>query len=129
MKTDKGLTQQQEMFCLEFCKDLNASRAYASAYPKAKGYGQSGFKLLKNAEIISRIKEILTPVLQDKLVTVEEVITGIKNLTASTKEEVQLRAWELLGKYLAIFTDKSKVELGLDDETKDAVRDLREKLL
>jgi phage terminase small subunit len=130
MKTDKGLTQEQELFCLEFCKDLNASRAYASAYGNPKGAQPSSAKLLSNPIIIERVKELLTPILENKLVTVDEVIGAIKEIAFNKTELTpnRIRALELLGKYLALFTDNNRHTFVVDDETKDAVKDLKEKL-
>jgi hypothetical protein len=55
-------------------------------------------------------------------VTPHEVIAGIKKETTTTKATDRLKAWELLGKHLKLFTDRvendTKVEINLVNYSK-----------
>lgn len=54
------MTAKQEIFCLEYLKDFNATRSYRMAYPNIKNdavAGSAGERLLKNVEIFKYIEK------------------------------------------------------------------------
>lgn len=128
------MTEKQKIFCDEYLKDLNATRAYKVAYPKVKKdevARANSSRLLTNANIknyidtqlealhnertadVQEIMEYLTSVLRGES-TSEEIVTelvgdGMSEARAITKhasEKDKLKAAELLGKRFGMYTDK-----------------------
>jgi phage terminase small subunit len=119
----KELNEKQKMFCLEYLKDFNASRAYKKVYWWTDNSAWvCWFKLLKNA----KIQEYLwskTEKKMDKLdVWVDYVLENLKNIVEiwSWRQVVEKNwkkqkildlanvnsALEKLWKYNKLFTDK-----------------------
>lgn len=119
----KELNEKQKMFCLEYLKDFNASRAYKKVYWWTDNSAWvCWFKLLKNA----KIQEYLwskTEKKMDKLdVWVDFVLSWLKEIALiwmwkqkvmkNWKEQYILdlsnanSAYEKLWKYNKLFTDK-----------------------
>lgn len=128
------MTEKQKIFCDEYLKDLNATRAYKIAYPKVKKdevARANSSRLLTNANIknyidiqlealhnertadVQEVMEYLTSVLRGES-TSEEIVTelvgdGMSEARAITKhpsEKDKLKAAELLGKRFGMYTDK-----------------------
>lgn len=131
------MTEKQKIFCDEYLKDLNATRAYKAAYPKVKKdevARANSSRLLTNANIknyidtqlealhnertadVQEVMEYLTSVLRGES-TGEEIVTefmgdGMSEARAITKhpsEKDRLKAAELLGKRFGMFTEKQDV--------------------
>ena len=129
-KTAKDqLTEKQELFCLEYCKDFNATRSYKDAGYSAKTdniAGVEGNKLLKNPKIARKINELQTEraknikidagwVLQkfihiaDKCSQSIDVVDREGNPTGRTKmidAAGANRATELIAKHLGMFVER-----------------------
>ena len=128
------MIEKQKIFCDEYLKDLNATRAYKVAYPNVKKDDvarANGSRLLTNANIknyidiqlealhnertadVKEVMEYLTSVLRGES-TGEEIVTefmgdGMSEARAITKhpsEKDRLKAAELLGKRFGMFTEK-----------------------
>jgi len=130
-KGDK-LTEKQELFCLEYCKDFNATRAYKDAGYSAKSdkvAGVESHKLLKNPRIYTRINEMQTEraqevkldaqwvlerlkLISDRCVQATPVIDKDGNETGEFKFDPAgaNKATELIGKHLGMFTDKMEIK-------------------
>lgn len=131
------MTEKQKIFCDEYLKDLNATRAYKAAYPKVKKdtvAATNGGRMLRNAEVknyidtqleilhnertadVKEVMEYLTSVLRGES-TGEEIVTelvgdGMSEARAVQKhpsEKDRLKAAELLGKRFGMFTEKQDV--------------------
>jgi phage terminase small subunit len=139
-----SVTPKQYLFCAEYLVDLNASQAAIRAGYSKKGAGQTGEKLLKNAEIRKRLSELQqrrqarTEITADYVIerlakiadfdhrqlydsdgvmlpahkmsdAVSAAISGIEHTDKGgvrVKVSDRVRALELLGKHLALFTDR-----------------------
>lgn len=139
------MTEKQKIFCDEYLKDLNATRAYKVAYPNVKKdevAKASGSRLLTNVNLksyietqlealhnertadVQEIMEYLTSVLRGES-TGEEIVTefmgdGMSEARAITKhpsEKDKLKAAELLGKRFGMFKEKVEVNGSLKAET------------
>lgn len=139
------MTEKQKIFCDEYLKDLNATRAYKAAYPKVKNNAvaqANGSRLLLNAMVknyidqqleilhnertagVKEVMEYLTSVLRGES-TGEEIVTefmGDGMSTARTiekhpSEKDKLKAAELLGKRFGMFKEKVEVNGSLEAET------------
>ena len=106
-----------------FCKALleykfNQTKAYQKIYPSAKSPRTSGSLLLTKVDVQDYLAKLIEKQDKKELVTVDEVIKGIKDVLSKCinpkkdeyyKEGGALRALELLGKYKAMWTDKTEI--------------------
>ena len=112
------MTEKQRRFADEYLIDLNATRAYMTAYPTIKCLHtaeSNGSRLLRNAEVLAYIQE-RQQVKQEQIgITQDMVIREIAAIAFETVSEAvsvkdKMRALELLGKHLGLF-DPHKDEL------------------
>lgn len=132
------MTEKQKLFCDEYLKDLNATRAYKEIY-KIKNDNSAralSSKLLTNINIKNYIDQKLAEIESKKIADVKEVLQyftsvvrgeseseyvviegygdGVSRATTISKtpdEKDRLKAAELLGKYHSIFKDKVDVNV------------------
>lgn len=131
------MTDKQRKFCDEYLIDLNATRAYKSAYPhvKSEGAATSGAsRLLRNVKVKTYIDEQLEKISSEKIADAKEVMeyltsvlrgesqseivviegTGdgcsdARKMNKAPDEKEKLKAAELLGKRYGLFTDNVNV--------------------
>ena len=138
-----ALQARQELFCLEYIKDGNATLAAIRAGYKPKYAGTNADKLLKNTNIRARIDELMAEVQQEKIADAEEVLrylTGV--MRGEITEEVavgtpigteiitkhiggreQVKAAELLAKRYGLLTENVKLSGGLPVQIVDDMED------
>ena len=135
----ENLTPKQRIFCNEYLIDMNATRAYKTAYPNVKKDNTAavnGNKLLRNANvkgyIDKRIKEIedksiadakevmqyLTKVMRNEVTEEVVVVEGEGDGCSSArviKKDMSAKdrnkAAELLGKRYRLFTEKVEADV------------------
>lgn len=130
-----GLTPCQQVFCDEYLKDRNATRAYRTAYPNIKNdetASAAGSRLLGNVRVSTyiatqeallhretiadavEIREFLTSVMRGQTPDtiplfvdrgVQELVEGVPAMGT------RLRAAELLGKTTGLFTEQVRVDV------------------
>ena len=139
------MTEKQKIFCDEYLKDLNATRAYKVAYPNVKKdtvAATNGGRMLRNAEVknyidqqlealhnertadVQEIMEYLTSVLRGES-TGEEIVSELigdgmstaRTIEKHPSEKDKLKAAELLGKRFGMFKEKVEVNGSLETET------------
>lgn len=139
------MTEKQKIFCDEYLKDLNATRAYKVAYPKVmkdEVARANGSRMLTNANVknyidiqlealhnertadVQEVMEYLTSVLRGES-TGEEIVTEFvgdgmseaRTVAKHPSEKDRLKAAELLGKRFGMFKDKVEVSGSLETET------------
>ena len=128
-----ALQARQELFCLEYIKDGNATQAAIRAGYKPKYAGTNADKLLKNTNIRARIDELMAEVQQEKIADAEEVLRYLTSvIRGEATEEVavgtpigteiitkhiggreQVKAAELLAKRYGLLTENVKLTGGL----------------
>lgn len=123
------MNPRQQKFVDEYCVDFNATQAALKAGYSQKTAYSIGQENLKKPEIKQAIEERLQKNVHKNDITVELVLNGIKEIAfgKDVKPNDRLKAMELLGKYLKLFTDKieTKVETNepikvtFDDKMKD----------
>lgn len=126
-----------ERFCNEYLIDLNATKAYlradadACTYDSARNYAA---KLLQTIAIRSRVRELMDERSKDTLIDAKFVVDGLTELYFKCLQHKPVEEWddtekrmvekgtfefdshgasralELLGKHVAMFTDKSEVK-------------------
>ena len=113
-KGDK-LTAQQEQFCLEFTKDLNAVRAAIRA-----GYGEQHAKknawtIIRNPAVAARISELKADQTKRTKIEADDILRRLVRIAEKTEQEgdyqAAIRSLELLGKHQAMWTDKNITEM------------------
>jgi phage terminase small subunit len=118
------LNEKQKMFCLEYLKDFNATRAYKKIYWWTDNTAWvCWFKLLKNAKIQDYLWSKAQKKVEKVEVWVDYVLENLKNIVEiwSWRKTVELEEWkekkvldlsnvnsalEKLWKYHKLFTDK-----------------------
>lgn len=130
------LTPKEVIFCVEYVKQLNARAAALTA-----GYGATYAKtratqILKRPRVIKEIERLRAAASASTSVTPADILRRIDKI-ARTSEDAKdsanaLRALEMMGRHLGMFTDKHESRItvenpfksGDDEETlsKDAGR-------
>ena len=123
-----SLTQKQEAFVAEYLVDLNATAAAERA-----GYehpNKQGPRMLVNVGIAKAIASAQARRSERTEVTQDYVLTAIKDTIEQyrgggegSNPNAVLKGAELLGRHLAMFTDKSTVDVnhGLQEMDDDAL--------
>lgn len=133
------LTEKQKRFCDEYLIDLNATRAYKTAYPRVKSdnvAAVNGTRLLRNAKVKEYIDERLKQLEDKRIAKADEVLQYLTSVMRNeVKEEVVVvegegdgcssartikkdmsakdrnKAAELLGKRYRLFTDRIEADV------------------
>lgn len=110
------MNKKQMAFAVEYVKDRNATQAAIRAgYSERSAYSQA-HELLKKPEIQEAIKELEDAAAARAAVTVDKIVNRLNKIAEDphAKDADRIRADELLGKYLGMFTDKVHVSGQLD---------------
>ena len=116
------MTEKQKLFCDEYLKDLNGTRAYRAIYKNIKTDNAAGVranKLLKKKDIaeyinnentadIQEVMEYLTSVMRGKSLSSVLSLAGDgyqEVIEKEPDEKEKLKAAELLGKRFGMFKD------------------------
>jgi len=106
------LNARQQAFVLEYLIDLNATQAAIRAgYSKRTAYSQ-GQRLLKHAEVSAAIRKGQTERAEATQVSAEMVLERLRleaeGQGPDTSSGARIRAAELLGKHIGMFTDRQE---------------------
>lgn len=105
-----ALTDKQKLFVTEYIVSLNATDAAIKAGYSQRTAMEQGYQLLQKTSVKEAIQEQMDARQQRTLVTADYVINMIRNVADNTeKDSDRLKACELLGKHLKLFTDKTEV--------------------
>ncbi|RKT27706.1 terminase small subunit [Roseovarius halotolerans] len=69
-----GLPWEREQFCIEYCKDKNATQAAIRAGYSEKSAHQQGWRLLRNVEVRNRINEMMRDLAKELNIEVSDVL-------------------------------------------------------
>ena len=114
MRNESKLTNKQKMFCKEYIVDLNASQACIRA-----GYSEKTAKEIGSQNLTKlNIQEEITRLMKDReermQLTADKVLEDIERVRGlaegSEQYSISLKASELQGKHLAMFTDKQQID-------------------
>lgn len=75
-----ALTDQQELFCLEYLKDTNGKQAAIRAGYSDKSAEQQASRLLSNPKVSERVKQLLEERTRQVGVDVNEILSELKRL-------------------------------------------------
>lgn len=121
------LTPKQELFITEYLIDSNATAAAIRAGYSKRSAMQIGEQNLRKHEIKSRIDKAMKERALNNGITAEFVLNGIKDIASKgQRESDKLKAYELLGKHLKLFTEKIEsdntnhnIEIKLDGDLEE----------
>jgi len=118
------LNEKQKMFCLEYLKDFNATRAYKKVYWVSQKSAEALWcKMLSNIKVSEYLSDKAQKKVEKVEVWVDYVLENLKNIVEiwSWRKTVELEEWkekkvldlsnvnsalEKLWKYHKLFTDK-----------------------
>ena len=131
MSSQVNLTPKQKLFCLEYLKDFNATKAAIRAGYSKKTANEQGARLLVNVSIKNHITNIQNQVKNEQIMSIKEIQERLTSIArGNVDEEVvvienksdftskariitkkvslkdQTKALELLGKSNGLFIDK-----------------------
>ena len=102
------LTDKQKKFADKYIETLNATQSAIHAGYSKKTARHIGAENLHKPNIASYIEEQLRMVNKAVVASQEEVLAGITSIARNSKQDKdRLKAYELLGKRYALFTDKT----------------------
>ena len=111
-----GLTIRQEAFCMAYAKSGNATEAYKQAGYKVKtdkAAGVNAARLLGNARIKARLKEIGEQTNTSKVLSIQqrkELLTEFATDSDTAKAD-RLKAVDILNKMDAVYIQKQDVNM------------------
>lgn len=114
VNSKSGLTPKRERFCLVYVETGIASEAYRQVYStknmKPESIWVEASKLLADPMVSQRISELRSTIREKHDLTVEKIINQLLEdrsaALSSNQIAAAVRADELLGKHLGIFTDR-----------------------
>lgn len=113
MRNDSKLTERQKMFCKEYIVDLNAKQACIRAGYSEKTAKQIGSENLSKPYLQEEIARLMKSREERVKLTADKVLEDIERVRTlaegSEQYSVSLKASELQGKHLAMFTDKQQI--------------------
>ena len=122
------LSQKQKKFGREYMVDFNVADAYARAGYSKNGAQSGGSRLLRDSRIQAYIAELEAEATERAGLTVDGVLKNLREDRDAARKAGQfgpaVRADELMGKHLAMFTDVSKNVVVDDIPPEDAITDL-----
>ena len=133
----EGLTHRQLAYCEARISGLNMSDAYRKAYTvensSEQTIGRNAYAIESNTKVQAKLRQLIaergpdTSLLQP--ITKDFVINGIAALAiGATKEPVQLRAWELLGKAIGLFDKSTDEQLAEPTTSADIDAEIKRRL-
>lgn len=112
------LNPKQERFCQEYLIDLNATQAAIRSGYSEKTAKAIGSENLTKPDIMARVQELTKAREERTEITADGVLKDIYKISQElmAKNSDKLKALELLGRHLKLFTDIVKHE-GLEKRT------------
>ena len=113
------MTPKQLRFCQEYVIDLNGSQAAIRAGYSEKTANRIANQNLSKPDIQENIQKAQIERADRLEITSDEVINGLRAIAVhGTTDSARVRAYELLGKHLGMFTERLEVA---DKQTKPRV--------
>lgn len=123
------LNLKQDLFCREYLVDLNATKAAIRAGYSQKTAKQIGQRLLKTTKVNNTIQELQLDKIERLNLSTDEIIINLKSIVERCMQAEPIldkdgrptglyrfnaagaiRALELLGRHIGMFSDKLNVE-------------------
>jgi phage terminase small subunit len=112
-----SLSLKQRRFADEYAVDHNGAQAAIRAGYSEKTAKEQASRLLTNVHVQAYVAAKDTKTAEKVELTREMVVTGLLEIARNGQvESARVRSWELLGKHLAMFTDRLEVSQIPDPE-------------
>lgn len=113
---DKDLTPKQRAFVTEYMRDRNATQAALRAGYSKNVAGSVGCNLLKHPVVAKLIADQEEANQVDALITVDKIVHRLNKIACDEQEKTsdRIRADELLGKHLGMFTERVEMKGQID---------------
>jgi phage terminase small subunit len=110
------MTAKQEAFAIEYLKDKNATQAAIRAGYSAKTARSIACEMLARPDIQQFVREKQEEARANATVTVDGIVDQLKEIAVNplAKDSDRIRALELIGKYLGMFTERVEMKGQLD---------------
>ena len=110
------MTAKQRAFTVEYMKDKNATQAAIRAGYSEKTARNIASELLTNPNVQKAIEELEKAAQAKAGITIEKIVERINRIAEdpNTLPRDRLKADELLGKYLGMFTERVEMKGQLD---------------
>jgi phage terminase small subunit len=110
------MTPKQEAFAIEYLKDKNATQAAIRAGYSAKTARSIACEMLARSDIQQFVRQRQEEALKNATVTVDGIVEQLRAIAANTlaKDSDKIRALELIGKYLGMFTERVEMKGQID---------------
>ncbi len=114
MRSKSKLSDKQKMFCKEYIIDLNATQACIRAGYSEKTAKQIGSENLSKPYLQDEIARLMKNRNERVKLTADKVLGDIERVRGlaegSEQYSISLKASELQGKHLAMFTEKQQID-------------------
>jgi phage terminase small subunit len=114
MRSKSNLSDKQKMFCKEYIIDLNAKQACIRAGYSEKTAKQIGSENLSKPYLQDEIAKLIKDREERIQLTADKVLDDIERVRGlaegSEQYSISLKASELQGKHLAMFTEKQQID-------------------
>ena len=116
------LTPKEKIFCIEYVKLLNARAAagiagYGASYTRSKAT-----QILKRPRVIKEIERLRAAASASTSVTPADILRRIDKIARKAEDGADsanaLRALEMMGRHLGMFTDKHESKVTIDNPFK-----------
>lgn len=107
------LNDKQKRFVAEYIVDYNATQAAIRAGYSEKSAEQLGFQLLKKPSVAEAVANAQKKLAVKSDVTIERVLKELASIGLDNEKERttdRLKALELIGKHLGMYTDRSVID-------------------
>ena len=108
----KALTDKQKIFCEEYLKDFNGSRAAIAAGYSSNGARVRAVELLAKPQVKEFIMAVRTDQSTSNLVTLDYITQGLKEIAEDRDAPTAARvtAFTQLGKMIGAFVERQELE-------------------
>ena len=106
------MTNKQKKFVENYLKTMNAAQAAKLAGYEEKSAKSQGYKLRQIPEIKEAIEKGIEEIFNSLEIDKEFVLLKLRKLSEyGQNETIQLRALELIGKHLNLFSERKELEI------------------
>ena len=108
MASKSKLKPKQEAFCREYMVDLNATQAAIRAGYSKKTANEQAARMLAKVNIKEQVQKLAEKQTKRTEIDADYVLKGIREVVErqGVSDKDKLKGYELLGRHLAMFTDK-----------------------
>lgn len=110
LNTNKGLNDQQKLFCLYYLQSFNATQSYIKAYGCSYETAMAnGYKLLRNAQVKAELEKLKLELQSEQYFTIQDIINDYAKMWKADIKDVMtvnLTEYELRNKGGKVVTDK-----------------------